>query len=99
MGVTNGFRPLPFGHSANAAVDIEGLAVGFTIFPIMKILLIPSSSFLKFTSRNFAKRKAPMLEVRATREQPGKGGSSTPTHQATNLRMRDGLMWILTAAI
>lgn len=27
MGIANGTQPLPFGHSAEAAVDIEGLAV------------------------------------------------------------------------
>lgn len=27
MGLASGVQPLPFGHSAEAAVDIEGLAV------------------------------------------------------------------------
>lgn len=27
MGLANGTQPLPFGHSADAAVDIEGLVV------------------------------------------------------------------------
>lgn len=27
MGISNGTQPLPFGHSADAAVDIEGLMV------------------------------------------------------------------------
>ena len=27
MGISEGTQPLPFGHSAEAVVDIEGLAV------------------------------------------------------------------------
>jgi len=27
MGMASGTQPLPFGHTANAAVDIEGLLV------------------------------------------------------------------------
>jgi hypothetical protein len=27
MGLASGTKPLPFGHSAEAAIDIEGLAV------------------------------------------------------------------------
>jgi protein SDA1 len=98
MGMSNGFRPLPFGHSADAAVDIEGLAVGSMMPPTVTIISIFLFSFLKITSRSSMKRKASMSETQATGK-PGQGGSSTPTPQMANLRMKDGSTWILMVAI
>ncbi len=37
MGMASGTQPLPFGHSADAAVDIEGLSVRELLYKVLKI--------------------------------------------------------------
>jgi len=91
MGMVKGSQPLPFGHSAEAAVDIEGLVVGvYTIALYMK--LIEEISCLKITSENYAKKTISMRQkMMRTRKMPGKAGTSNPTHQRSRGRM-DGWM-------
>jgi hypothetical protein len=40
MGMAKGTQPLPFGHSAEAAVSIEGLEVKSLFFPTLRAMLI-----------------------------------------------------------
>ena len=47
MGIAKGAQPLPFGHSAEAAVDIEGLVVRLPCEGICSISLIPLHSSLR----------------------------------------------------
>ncbi len=35
MGMSKGTQPLPFGHSSEAAVDIEGLLVSLMLPPLV----------------------------------------------------------------
>ena len=44
MGIAEGSQPLPFGHSAQAAVDIEGLVVSITSICYPILWLIPWSA-------------------------------------------------------
>ncbi|KAG2063847.1 hypothetical protein BDR04DRAFT_1185565 [Suillus decipiens] len=55
VGMSKGEQPLPYGHSADAAVDIEGLMVGQR-FLYSKNRPELFDSFWKSTCRNFAKR-------------------------------------------
>lgn len=95
MGMVKGGQPLPFGHSAEAAVDIEGLVVGAYAIALYS-KLIEKISCLKITSENYAKKTTLMEQkIMRTRKMPGKAGTSNPTHLRSRGRM-DGWMWIRT---
>lgn len=88
MGIARGSQPLPFGHSAEAAVDIEGLVVSH-LHPSLGLragLMFAVSSFSRTTYKDYEKKMvlAPATKttkllgragtLRATLQNPRRGG-------------------------
>lgn len=88
--MSKGGQPLPFGHSADAAVDIEGLMVMWMSFTT-KNMSEPLDSFWKITCRNFAKKRGavPIMTGRMMKRPLGKAGMSKPI-PIRNLSLKDG---------
>lgn len=92
MGLAKGNQPLPFGHRAQAAVDIEGLVVSAGNI-VSNSTPIDVISCWKIIFGNSEKKKMQVRE-KMKMKPSGIAGTSSPTPRR-NQNQRGGWMWTL----